>query len=308
MVGSVAADWGADPSAAVEGGDALTAVVSDVMENGMHQVDRLGILAELLVGHLKEPELAEHVLTEHVQVLTALHGVGSYKTLQACQQLAQVQVQQSMFDEAYRLYEHVLSIQLISDIATGVDVGETYKMMGDVLQSKGAREPKSIEVSNMEAVLIRKQCFNDAQTLYREALQIQTSVLGKVHPCVGHTFSSMASLFKEQDQHEDALDALQHALDIHVRFLVSEGSGGNAEDSQSAKRTAGNRGDSSAFLFNDPMEHAAFLDQLRTVELCGEIAICNESLGRYVLYGQYRTTYIHTNVLYGQYVHTYECA
>lgn len=142
---------------------------------------------------------AEQCLREAVELREQLQGDNAINYAGALSQLADHLVSMGSFEEAQALYEKGRGIA----ISLGADANSIYAHCTHGL-----------------ACIHRDRAeYSHSETLFNEALQIQTKNLGEHHPWTLLTKSSLASLYKVTGRCAEARSIWEHALSLGTTVL-----------------------------------------------------------------------------------------
>mmetsp|Transcript_28226 Transcript_28226/g.53745 ORF Transcript_28226/g.53745 Transcript_28226/m.53745 type:complete len:755 (+) Transcript_28226:320-2584(+) len=78
-----------------------------------------------------------------------------------------------------------------------------------------------VSLHRLALLLVKEGCFDDAEQLYRQSLEIHSKICGLVHPRVANDLTLLAQLFRLRGQDSKAEPLLKRALNIRKSTLGS---------------------------------------------------------------------------------------
>jgi len=141
----------------------------------------------------------KHDITSSLQAIdqkvheVILHDEFSMKLLHAASM-----VRDENYDESIHLLETCIS-SYIDDSCDGLNVYQTYSMLGDIYQKKGDH--------------------HRALTNYIHCLKIKLSSVGDSHPEVARLYEDIADLYNEVGNHDQSLQYYQRCLQVKLITL-----------------------------------------------------------------------------------------
>lgn len=105
----------------------------------------------------------------------------------------------------------------------------------DIFQSLGIENMRTaIAMTNLGAMLVTKEEFQQAEPYYRDALNIRYKLVGEEHPDVAYSLAHLGNLLRLNKKYDEAEEMLLQAHELRIKLL-----GENHNHTGDSKRTLG---------------------------------------------------------------------
>ncbi|KAK3938097.1 kinesin light chain [Diplogelasinospora grovesii] len=171
-------------------------------------------LASVLNSQGKYEE-AETMYRQALKLWTKVLGAEHPDTLASINNLASVLDSQGKYEEAETLHRQALELRTKVLGAEHPDTPASMNNLANVLYSQG-------NINNLANVLDSQGKYEEAETMYRQALKLRTKVLGAEHPDTLTSINNLASVLDSQGKYEEAETIHQQALKLRTKGKYEE--------------------------------------------------------------------------------------
>lgn len=198
-------------------------------------------LADLL-GRMGEYAAAEPLFVEALELQRKLIGERSPEVAQSLEGLGLNRYDQGDYDAGISLLREAVAMQRELHSGPHPDLAEAINNLGFVTEDLDESAELFIEALAMKRVLYGGEAhpevamgimnvayamhdqarYAEAESLYRDAIEMQRALLGADHPDVAIALNNLAFLHFDKGELDEAIEMMQESLDINRRSLGDE--------------------------------------------------------------------------------------